>query len=73
LEQFLQQFNQHANQLNTSLVALNPKAVLQRGYAMVEVDDTVIDSVAKLTKQQSIQVTLKDGHVDAIVDNIRRN
>jgi exodeoxyribonuclease VII large subunit len=72
-EQVLQQLNQHANQLNTALVALNPKAVLQRGYAMVEVNNTVIDSVTKLTKQQSIQVTLKDGHVDAIVDDIRRS
>ncbi len=71
-DQRVQRWSTDAQQLQTSLVALNPKAVLQRGYAMVQVGDTLIDSVNKLTTNQTIQVTLSDGHVDANVDKIRR-
>ena len=71
-DQRVQRWSTDAKQLQTSLVALNPKAVLQRGYAMVQVGDTLIDSVNKLTTNQTIQVTLSDGHVDANVDKIRR-
>lgn len=62
-----------AQQLVTSLTALNPNSVLQRGYAMVQVGDTVIDSVTRLQANQTIQVTFNDGQVDANVDKIRRH
>jgi exodeoxyribonuclease VII large subunit len=71
-DQRLQRLTLQSQQLETSLAALNPKAVLQRGYAMVQVGDTVIDSVTRLRTNQSIQVTFSDGHVDASVDKIRR-
>jgi exodeoxyribonuclease VII large subunit len=72
-DQRLQRLTLIAQQLETSLAALNPKSVLQRGYAMVQVGDTVIDSVARLSKDQTIQVTFNDGQVDANIDKIRRH
>lgn len=62
-----------AQQLDTSLSTLNPKSVLQRGYAMVQVGETVIDSVKHLNQNQTIQVTFNDGQVDANIDKIRRH
>jgi len=56
----------------TSLKALNPKAVLQRGYAMVEVSGTLVDSIDLVKESKQVDITLKDGQFSAEVLTKRR-
>ncbi len=55
--------------LSHRLEALNPKAVLARGYALIQDDHgKVIDSVKKTFPQQRLQITLADGQLRARVE-----
>lgn len=48
------------------LNALNPLAVLQRGYGAVQNEEgRVISSVKELTKDQQVRILLRDGYADA--------
>lgn len=49
--------------LGAKLEALNPVSVLQRGYAIAEMDGKVINSVKEIKPDDIIDVTLKDGTV----------
>ena len=52
------------------LEALNPKAVLARGYALIQDDHgKVIDSVKKTFPQQRLHITLADGQLRARVES----
>jgi len=55
--------------LENHLKALDPTAVLERGYAIVEDRQTGmrIQSVAHVRKEQDIRVHVSDGHIDARV------
>ena len=57
--------------LSARLAALNPKTVLQRGYALVEkFDRTLVRTAAQLSPGENIRVRLADGQVDARVEQV---
>lgn len=60
----------HVAGMRNRLDALNPLAVLSRGYAVVtqKSDGRVISRVAQAKNGQSIQVRVSDGRFDATVD-----
>jgi len=72
-DQRVTRHQQRSEHLHSTLQALNPKAVLERGYAMVEHDGVVVDSVQHLQPEQTLEVTFKDGHVETQVKHIRRS
>ncbi len=72
------QINSSANQIfqnkehqldNTmsTLSALNPKKILQRGYASISANENTISSVDEIEVGQSVDITLRDGLVQATV------
>ena len=52
----------------TLISALNPLAVLLRGYAVVYKNDKVITSVSDTEKGDEITIKLSDGEIKAVVD-----
>jgi exodeoxyribonuclease VII large subunit len=50
---------------NQLLSALNPSAVLERGFAIVRQDGQVVTSVAKVDPRARLDIELKDGHFQA--------
>jgi exonuclease VII large subunit len=55
------------------LEALNPLAVLKRGYAVVtrKDDGSVVSRVAQTQAGQQIQIRVSDGQMDAEIKNPR--
>ena len=54
------------------LEAINPLAVIRRGYSMASAEDGgVISSVGDVAVGDNISVLVSDGHVDAVVSGIR--
>ncbi|MCD4672926.1 MAG: exodeoxyribonuclease VII large subunit, partial [Anaerolineaceae bacterium] len=52
--------------LTERLQALNPEAVLKRGYAIVSLDDrTLVRSVQQVKVNEDIHIQLSDGEIDA--------
>ena len=58
--------NKYLN-LVSKLETLSPLLTLQRGYTMTKVNGKVISSSKNIKKGDSIEVTFKDGKVDAEV------
>ncbi len=54
-------------QLRVRLDALNPEAVLSRGYALIERQDQVVTSAAALHGGDPLRLRFADGAVDAVV------
>ena len=64
---------QRLERLHGALAALNPDAVLQRGYAMIcDEAGHVLSSVADVQLQEQIAVRLSDGRLTATVTNIEK-
>ena len=42
---------------------LNPLNTLNRGYAMVKMDDRVLSSVKSIKKDDTVTIVLKDGNM----------
>lgn len=64
---------QRLEHLHGALAALNPDAVLQRGYAMIcDEAGHVLSSVAGVQLQEQIAVRLSDGRLTATVNNIEK-
>lgn len=51
------------------LEALSPLAVLSRGYAVVESESGIVDSIKKIKPQDRINIRLRDGSLSATVEN----
>ncbi|WP_460207807.1 exodeoxyribonuclease VII large subunit [Scytonema sp. NUACC21] len=67
----LQQSMQHVEMLRQKLATLDPKAVLQRGYAVVRLEDGAIArSAAELTVGQELSVQLGQGEVKVKVVDV---
>lgn len=65
---------QHFSEINSRLVALNPMSVLSRGYgAVFSQNNDVVKSVSDVCINDSIKVVLKDGSINAIVEEIVRS
>ena len=58
--------NKYLN-LVSKLETLSPLLTLQRGYTITKKDGKVVDSCKKIKKGDSIEVTFKDGKIDAEV------
>ncbi len=52
--------------LTARLAALNPLAVLQRGYAVVRMKNRTLDSVDLVQKGDSLEIILKDGVIHSV-------
>ena len=73
-ELFLQKYfekkkNLYLNTIN-KLEILNPLFTIKRGYSITKINDTVVSSVKKVKKGDSISVELVDGHIRANVVEI---
>jgi exodeoxyribonuclease VII large subunit len=60
--------------LNTSgsmLNSLSPLSTLDRGYSILQKDNKIVNSTIGLNKKDLIEITLKDGKADCIVEKIK--
>jgi len=55
------------------LESVSPLRVLSRGYSFVETEDGVVESVDDVSEGDALTVRLKDGDVDARVEDVRRD
>ena len=70
--QALQQAQNRLDGLNRSLTALNPNAVLERGFTLIETGDTLITSIDQINEQDTITIRFKDGVADSTITKKRR-
>lgn len=69
LHQLLLNKSQQLNYARKSLELLNPTAILQRGYAIVQDSNgKVIQSIKQTKHHGKVQINLADGKVSAIID-----
>lgn len=68
----LAQKKERFSHLKDSLDAINPKNLLTKGYCILfsEKDNSTITSVHSVKKQQEIQILLKDGKLQATINEI---
>lgn len=72
LSQSLQINRERLRSLELQLAALDPSAILSRGYAVVKAGDgSIISSVADLSTGDSLDVAVADGEVSAEVTDVR--
>ena len=61
------------NGMAAKLEALNPLAVLRRGYAVAEKDHSIINSVKELKENDIVKLTFRDGQAMAELKEIEEN
>ena len=68
-------FNKNADisLFESKLNLLDPKNVIERGYAVVTQNNNIVSSVDKVEKDTEITVTLKDGFISAYPEKISKN
>lgn len=72
MTQTLASQHQRLAKLEQSLVHLNPHAVLERGYALVQtVDGEVVRDSAALQLEQTLQISLAKGQIESTVTRIK--
>ncbi|MEA5619070.1 exodeoxyribonuclease VII large subunit [Cronbergia sp. UHCC 0137] len=59
----LQQSTQHLEMLRQKLASIDPKAVLQRGYAVVKQENRIVRSASELTLGEELLIQLAQGEV----------
>jgi exodeoxyribonuclease VII large subunit len=60
-------------QLKTKADLLNPNNILDKGYSIVYKDNKVIKDITKLSKDDNINIMVKDGSINAKVEGINKN
>ncbi|UXR79477.1 exodeoxyribonuclease VII large subunit [Staphylococcus sp. IVB6218] len=70
IKQRLRQKEQALVQQVTSLDNLSPTKTMLRGYSIVKKDGDVITSSRDLSSGNAIEITMKDGKVDAIIEKV---
>ena len=55
------------NILLKTITILNPMKLLESGYSVVKSKDTIVTSIAKINKDDLLEITLKDGVINAKV------
>lgn len=70
IDNFLSKSRDKLNIISISLGNLNPFAVMQRGYAVVEKDGDLITSVKDVNIGDNINIKVNRGSVEATVNNI---
>lgn len=77
LEQFIANylFNKYADlsRLESKLSVLDPKNVMERGYALVTQDEKVVSSIDDVHLNASLKIHLKDGKVFALPEKILKD
>ncbi len=58
--------------LDSKLSALNPRAILERGYSIVMKDNKIIKSTAEIKIDNNINIMLYKGELEAKVKNIKK-
>ena len=59
--------------LRESLDALNPKAILKRGYgAVLDGNGTFVRTAGQIKNGDSLTIALSDGEIDCIAEEVRR-
>ena len=53
--------------MQSQLLALSPLATLQRGYAIVKKEDTIIRQIGQLQKNDEVEIMVSDGTIKAII------
>lgn len=71
LSAYLKDKDYRLNQAIQGLDHLSPLKILSRGYAVVEMKDTVVRSVKDVKQNERLRIQLNDGEIDATVENIR--
>ena len=68
----IESYGQQIANLKDSLEALNPKAIMSRGYsAITDSDGVFINSVNSLKPDDKVVIYMQDGSADCTVDNVR--
>lgn len=52
---------------------LNPNNILDKGYSIVYKDNKVVKDITKLSKDDNINIMVKDGNINAKVEGINKN
>lgn len=63
-------YSSRLSSCDSSLKALNPENVLDRGYALVFKNGRAVTGVKALEEKDFIEIKLKDGYVNSFVDSI---
>lgn len=58
--------------LSDALLMLDTSRIVARGYAMVERDEQVLESVAEIKEKDQLTLVMKDGQVEVEVKNVKR-
>ena len=68
-------FNKNADlsQLESKLSVLDPKNVMERGYALITQEEKVVSSVDDVHFNASLKIHLKDGNVYALPEKISKD
>ena len=61
------------DEVDSKLNLLNPLNILEKGYAIVYKDDSVIDSVNNININDNISIKLYDGNIVAQVKELNKN
>jgi exodeoxyribonuclease VII large subunit len=61
---------QHLNLLNEKLITLDPKAVLQRGYAIVRAENQIVRSCSKVSIGDNLTLELGQGQIGVTVTTV---
>ncbi|MCE2503792.1 MAG: exodeoxyribonuclease VII large subunit [Chlorobi bacterium] len=69
IESLLQRHKDRQHRLEASLRALDPDAVLGRGYAVIEKDGSLISSSKTLKRKDNVTIRWKDGKRSATITN----
>ncbi len=62
-----------ADKLMEALTMLDTSRIVARGYAMVEQEGHVIDSVAKIDEKEAMTIRMRDGQVHVEVKDVQRD
>jgi len=72
ISRLLQQQSQQLMRLEQNLIHLNPHAVLNRGYALVQTTDSqIVRTASQLSTGQTVQLTFGQGRADADITRIK--
>ena len=66
-KKIIEQKNNKLKILKSKIIALNPKAILERGYSIVMKKNKIITNSSDLKKREDINIVLYRGNVDAKV------
>mgnify|MGYP003304260679 CR=1 FL=1 len=59
--------------LKTKAELLNPNNILDKGYSIVYKDNKVVKDITTLSKDDNINIMVKDGSINAKVEGINKN